>query len=247
MASTYTPENAITLARNFIHKINVDEVGPQICDMINSIIWRAFFWRWSVKAMTAIPLVDGQQDYPSTIPADFYRFRMPRIARTDQSPVLYREVDECKWIGVERSRKGGLNDIKDFTIQPEISGIRLMLPPLLTGTVTMEFQAEYQYVPTKITDANLKTAFLFPDHYYNVMIDGMWWKFYQFADDPRAGSITINREGQMQATGQIGIFIRSLGEMIGKEDIASGQEGMFPSDTIGWSKNVNPGLFGFTA
>src|SRR5215831_13504564 len=134
MASTYTPQDAIALAKNFIHGIPVDAVGFQLCDIVNSGIWRSFYWRWSIKSLTAVNLVNLQQDYPSVIPSDFYRFKMVRVTQTNVVPTEFREIDQKSYIATELSRSGTINDIKIYAIQSEISGIRLGLPPNINVT-----------------------------------------------------------------------------------------------------------------
>ena len=243
MASTYTPRDGIDFVKQFVHSIPLEKVGSQICDITNSVIWRAFFWRWSITDFTAVTCTNGTQDYSSVLPSDFYRFHVLLLARTDLSPVEYRELDEKEYIGKDVSATGSIDDIRIFSILPETSGIRLGMATGITGTVNIEIQGEYQKQPTKITDANLETALPFPDQYFNVFTEGMLYYCYRNSDDPRAGSSTTDSQGRKVYTGQLGVFMESLGEMMQKEDMSGGQTSRFPSDPIGWTRATNPGLF----
>lgn len=243
MASTYTPRDGIDFVRQFVHNIPLEKVGTQLCDITNAVISRAFFWRWSISDFTAVTCTDGAQDYSSVLPSDFYRFHVLLLARTDLTPIEYRELDEKEYIGKDVTRKGGVDDIRIFSILPETSGIRLEIATAISGTVNIEIQGEYQKQPTKITDANIETAFDFPDQYFNVFTEGLLYYCYRNSDDPRAGSATTNSEGRKVYSGQLGVFMEALGEMMQKEDISGGQTSRFPSDSIGWSRATNPGLF----
>jgi len=245
VASTYTPKDALDFVAQFVHKIPLDKVGTKLCDITNSVIWRAFFWRWSISDFTAVTCVNGQQDYPNAIPTDFYRFHVLLLARTDITPNEFRELDEKEYIGKEQSRLGGLNDIKIFSLLPEVAGIRLELPTNIQTPVTMQIQGEYQKQPTKITDASWETAFSFPDQYFGVYNEGLLYYCYKFSDDPRAGNIEVSSTGLKQYTGQLGAFMGALGEMMQKEDLSGGQTSRFPQDPYGWTRTSNPGLFGF--
>jgi hypothetical protein len=242
---TYTPEDALKLVQNFVHGIDLADVGPILIDQVQNIIWRKFFWRWSVKSFTPFSLSDGQQDYINVMPVDFFRFRQFRIVRTDITPVEHRELDQKAYLGVELSRQGGIDDIRTFSIQPELTGgIRLEKAPTITGDVTMELQGEYQYVPLTITQAQLKTPFIQPDIYFDVITEGLQWRIYKFTDDPRAGSVAVNREGAAQYSGQLGEFMNALNAMAQAEGVDQGQAAMFPADPIGWTRVSNPGIFG---
>lgn len=245
MASTYTPKDVQDLVTQFLHGIPLDKVFFQSCDMANSLIWRSFFWRWSIADFPAVTCLNDTQDYSNALPADFYRFRVCLLARTDLSPNEFRELDEKEYIGKELSRMGGLNDIKVFSILPETSGIRLELPTNISSPVTLQIQGEYQKQPTKITEGSIETAFAFPDQYFNVIVEGVKYYCYKLADDPRAGEVQVNIYGQRQYTGQLAQFMASLREMTEKEDISAGQTSRFPQDPIGWTRASNPGLFGF--
>jgi hypothetical protein len=245
MASTYTPADGIAVVKEFVHGIPLDTIGPMACDMVNSIMWRAYFWRWTIKSMTPVNLVNGQQDYIGTIPSDFHRIKAMRLARTDLSPVEYREINVLNYLAPELTMLGTVDNIRDVSIQAEIPGFRLARPPNIQSPITMQLQGEYQYLPTKITDGNLSIAFPFPDAYFNVFFEGLKWRIYKFADDPRAGTLQANREGVFQATGQLGEFVKALNDMTRSEDLGDGDLPIFPDSPMGWTRTANPGLFGY--
>ena len=247
MSSSYTPQDALDFAKSFVHGIPIDSIGPQAVDQANSVIWRAAFWRWTIKALTPFSLSNGVQDYSNKIPSDFYRWRLLQLVRTDVSPNQFRELNQKEYIGVELSRLGSIDTITSFCNQPELSGIRFELPPSISGTLTLQCQAQYQYEPTKIDSGQILTAFAFPDQYFNVIADGTLWRLYALSDDPRAGTVTTDNFGRKQYSGKLAEFMASLDNMKQAENTGYGETSFFPQDPLGgYTRGVNPGLFGYS-
>lgn len=242
--STYTPQAAIDLCRAFVHKIPVGDVSTQACDIVNSLIWNSHWWRWSFKNITPIALVDGQQDY-TPIPTDFYRIVYARVVRTDITPNEFRELTVINYLAPEITRKGGIETLKLIAFDPQDNVFRLDAAASIPSGVTINLQLTYQFQVARITNDKLTTAFVFPDQYFNVFVDGLKWKFYQLSDDPRAGEVRIDREGRKQYSGQLAIFFDSLMQMKNSEDMGEGQQNYFPNDPVGPARATNPGLFNY--
>lgn len=56
MASTYTPNDAITFAQNMVHGTPVSNISAAACDMANSFMWTFYPWGWSIASITATSL-----------------------------------------------------------------------------------------------------------------------------------------------------------------------------------------------
>ncbi|KKK59717.1 hypothetical protein LCGC14_3031610, partial [marine sediment metagenome] len=65
-----------------------------------------------------------------------------------------------------------------------------------------------------------------------VHVEGIKWKFYQLADDPRAGTVQVVNHNKIY-TGQLGIFHDALNDMKAQEDVGDALSFEFPSDPLG--------------
>lgn len=244
MAGSYSPKDAINLVQSFAHGIPVADVASMACDMVNSMIHVFYPWSWTVSTLTPITCVQGQQDYTPTN-TDILRPLILRLVRTDVTPNEARELALLANLPVELSRTGGIETI---TAAGYLSSgaIRLMYAASIGGSQVMQIQGFYQSVPTRITDANLTTPFAFPDRYFNVFIEGLKWQLYHLADEPRAGMMTYSKNGSMQRvyTGQLGLFMDSLLTAARTEDLAGGDEFMWPESPIGVGRSYWPGIYG---
>lgn len=238
----YTFGDVLNVVKEYVHQIPVDTVQVYACDQIASMIHVASPWRWTLAQITNIALVDGQQDYPS-VPADFYRMTGARIARTDISPIRLQPLKITKHIEPELQLKGSCESIQEVSYEPDYAAFRLDRSPSISGGIVYQLRGEYQQLPTKVTA--LSFTICPPDVYFNVFVEGLLWKFYQLADDPRAGSVGINRPGDKQTAGQYGVFRDALEEMKRLEDNNDGLQTRFPEEPLGWTRVGSPGLFGW--
>jgi hypothetical protein len=156
-----------------------------------------------------------------------------RLARTDLSPIKYTELFQKNHLGVELERKSGIDGIRNFSWEPEIAKIRLDYAASVGGTAVLALQGEYQKTPTAITQANVTTSLIQPDHYFNVFLAGVRWMFYDLADDPRAGTAQEITLGRRSFSGQLGVFMAMLDDMKRAEDFSDGEELNFPSEGYG--------------
>lgn len=231
MAITYTPSDALTLVRAYIKQIPIAEIDAQVADMVYAIIYRAAFWKGTLVQMPSITLVDGVQDYNA--PTEIFRMFRARISRTDISPVEYRECDVREFLPPELTIKGGIETIRAVSHEAGLGQLRLEHPPSIPAGVTFKLDGEYQINPVKITDANLTANTFIKDEYFDVLVEGIKWKLYQFADDPRAGGVVVDRRGNAQFTGQYAIFQAALQDMRRTEDAGLGVPLIFPAEPLG--------------
>ena len=242
-AATYTSQNAVDLVRKFVRDAPVTSLDSQVCDMVNSIMWTAYPWWWAQKALTAISCTDGVQDFAlASGNNDLHRLMQLRIARTDLTPDVYNDnITIRTWLAPDLTATA-MGNIRAASYDGINDKIRLERAINVPSGETIVIQGEYWYKPTVIADGQLSTALPFPNRYFNVYVEGIKWKFFQFLNDPRAGTAQMDKRGERVYTGQLGIFMDALYEMKIAEDY--GDEGAeFPDDPIG-ARDVGVGFYG---
>lgn len=238
--AAYLVSDGITWAQNICVGVPVSTIQVSAADMVNSIIWTAYPWRWSMKAITAIPLVDGTQDY-TFAPADYFRLTAARTVRTDTTPDEYCEVVVLRNLAPDLSKGGFRAGLTSIAYMPAITKLRLNQAASVGSGQTLEIQGEYQYQPTKITATS--AGFPFPDQYFQVFCHGLLWQFMMLAKDSRQGTAQSNGKGGVIYTGQMGVFYDALMAMREAEDWGAGDQ-IFPSDPLGAGHFVFSGIYG---
>lgn len=245
MASTYTPNAAIAYCKSMVKAIPIDQIAATACDMVNSMLWTFYPWRWSKSSLTPITCSDGVQDY---VPTDTNILRPValRLVRTDVTPNEYRELGLLANLSPELTRTGGLETIRAAGWYPAGNFIRLALAASVSSPQVLQIQGEYQTTPTKITQPGLNTVFAFPDHFFMVFVAGLLWQCYVLSDDPRAGAVQYQKNGtQMKVyTGQLGLFMDLMLQMARTEDLGAGDEFQWPDNPLGVGRSYWPGLYG---
>jgi len=227
---TYKWSDAVATATQMVHSIPTAPLQLFAADQINSIIWKTFPWRWTLNALTPITLVNGQQDY-TPVPTDFWRWINPRLVRTDITPNINQPLKTAKHLEVEVQRQGGILTIQTVSYEPTVNSFRLDVTPQISGTITAQLAGDYQQLPIKLDSVN--DLIPFPDSYFGVALEGILWMLYRLADDPRAGGVSINRPGERQEQGQLGVFQNALEDMKRNEDIADDMSTRFPEGAMG--------------
>lgn len=237
----YKWTDVFAVVKELVHQIPVQVIQIYVADIINSIVWLYFPWRWTLFEITPVTLINGTQDYGGGVPVDFQRLIDARIVRTDVTPFQNQPIKIAKHLEVELQRQGSINSIQAVSYEPSVPAFRLDCPPSISGTMAYELRADYQVIPTKITDLN--TPICPPDKYFNVLVEGVLWQIYRLADDPRTGTTSINRPGDKTTQGQYAVFRDVLEEMRRQEDLSEGIDSRFPEDPIGWTRWANPGVY----
>jgi len=198
-----------------------------------------------VSSLTAIPLVDGTQDYtPSN--TNILRPLKMRMVRTDISPNEFEDLAILANLPPDLSRKLGFRTIKNLGWFGSQSVFRLETAVNISGTTTLQLQGEYQSVPVKITTSTMTTVLPEPDYYFGVFVEAVKYYAMALSDDPRAGGINVQRNGHAQKayTGQFGMFMDAMLTMARTEDLGSGDQWRWPESGFGVGQATNPGLFG---
>jgi hypothetical protein len=208
----------------------VSTIQVAAADQINAIIWNAYPWRWSQKAITPISLVDGTQDY-SFAPSDLFRLVQIRLVDTLANPHVYDELTVLRNLYPDLTKASFRGGLKNAAYVPATSKVRLNQAAAVPTGNTYEIQGEYQYQPTKITATS--ATFPFPDQYFMVFNAGLLWQFFMLSKDDRAGNVQFTKNGAVY-TGQMGVFFDALMAMREAEDWGAGDT-IFPADPLGIS------------
>lgn len=235
-AGSYSPSDAITQCKVFTGNLPTTVTQYIACDAVQSIIWTLFPWNWTVNTLTNISLVDGRQDYSHT-QTDFYRFVNLELNKTSNTPNVVRALSQKQHLSQELVTTGGIDTIRFFSWEPNISKIRLDYPASVPSGTTIVIQGDYQYLPTKITSLNFSTPLNLPDVYFPVFVAGVLWQLYKLNNDSRAGTAQVVR-GEKVYTGALGEFHDLLLQMKAAEDFSDGEDLVFPGGgTLGEGRN----------
>lgn len=240
--AAYQWADAVTYVKPFVKSIPTLPLDVTACDTLNALIWRFWFWKWTITSLTAIPAVNGTQDY-SVSNADFYRLWRARLTRTDITPNTVREKDVLGFLSPNVEQLMSMDSIQAVSYIDAISKIRLDAAASVPTGTTWQIDGDYQKKPTKITST--ASDIPFADLYFDVALEGLKWKYYQLADDQRAGSQQTDGHGHTAYTGQLGIFMNLLDSMARAEGAGYGDSQRFPSESLGVGRGRNPGLFGW--
>jgi hypothetical protein len=243
MPSTYTPADTLALCSGYIRQMSIPATVTTI--MLDQVA-SGFHtyqpdWVWTTFALTPITLVDGTQDYSPGVADGIYRLLHLRINRTDITPNQSRPIDIVEHLEPDLGTKGNQETIKCATYLSQTNKIRLETAVGLSGATTLTLEGEYQIVPTKITAARLNIAYTFPDHYIDVMTEGLLYKLYKYTDDDRAGIVQVDKFGNRTYTGQLAVWMSEMQKCAEKEDVGSGQAQRFPETPLGVMRGGYPG------
>lgn len=235
MPFTYSWRNLIDLTKEFGHGIPTTAIEAQCADFVSSRMWTYYPWRWTLTNISPnTPLVDAQQDY--TAPTNFYRWGRVRIVRTDTTPdQAYTPLDPVEQLEPEYTSVG-LEQIRQISLDYPTGLVRLNAPPSIATGVVAVLHGDFQMNPVKLTSANLTTNIWFPDQYAPVAMEGITYYIYRLTDDTRAGNMVIApKTGQVQYTGQLGVFMDALVAMAVAEETGE-TPSMFPANPLGAGK-----------
>jgi hypothetical protein len=208
--AAYQPADAITHVKALIKSMAIDTADSgnlkyRLVDFVSSLVWTAAPWSWTLGEITAVTLVASTQDYTITDPADFLYLHMPEILDGDQ----INELKTVAFLPTNTSQTGNPSRIAHLT-----NKVRLFPTPR-TNYAGKTLLLPYKKVPPKVTVSNYSTAgaLVLPDAYFPVIEAGVQWLAYQYADDQRAGTATVDQDGKTQWTQQAGIFFGLINEM----------------------------------
>ena len=242
--AAYTWQNAIDHVAKYIKGVPTTAIDAVAADTVDNIIWKFWFWKWSMKSLTSIAWVDGTQDY-TIANSDFFRLYRVRFTRTDVTPNIVREKNVTNFLSPNLEQKGTIDSILAVSYNYEVGKLRLDKSASLPSGVTVNIDGDYQFQKTKITSTS--ASIVFPDYHFEVAIEGIKWKYYQLIGDPKAGTLQMDKTSrQVVYTGQLGIFYSALQAMAEAEGTGQGDSARFPDDPLGSARVSNPGLFAWS-
>ena len=231
MPNTYTPIDAFDIAKLSVRNFPLEDIKHRAFDIINSTMWTTYPWRWARQNLTAIALVNDQQDYSmaSADSAVYLKLLNARITRTDLTRNQIYPLIPTSFLQVDPHPQG-TNTIEYISYVQVDDTFRLNVPVQINSPQTSQIDGEIHITPTKQTSSTENTAFDFPDHYFDVFVQGLKWYFFDISEDDRAGTVRIDRRGERIYTGQLGVFHDALQEMIRAEDIADAAGHIHPME-----------------
>lgn len=207
--SLYSPTDAISYAKIMVKSMPIDTTGSwryYATDFISSLLWTAAPWKWTIGTLATINVVAATTDYAVTPPADFLYLNKANVSDGNLT-------NELKIVSALPATITQIGNPSQVAYLDATNTVRVSPKPTTgyTQTLTMLYKKQ----PPKITAANYGTngALVMPDAYYPIFTAGVLWLAYQYADDSRAGSCTVDGEGKRQYTGQLGIFQGMIAEM----------------------------------
>lgn len=241
--ATYTWQDAINFVGKYVKGVPTSALDATAADTVDATIWRAWFWKWSMKNLTPILLVNNTQDY-TIADSDFYRLYRGRLRRTDTSPVTVREKSVVNFLSPNLEQTGSIETIGSISYNYELGKLRLDKAASVPSGVAVQIEGDYQFKQTKITSPT--TAIVFPEYYFDVAIEGIKWKYYQLVGDAKAGTMQMDKHGNRVYTGQLGIFRDAVKAMAEAEGMGQGDAQRFPDDPLGVGRITSPGLFAWS-
>jgi hypothetical protein len=239
MASTYTWANLLTFVKPYVRDMPTSTIDVQACDRVNRIMWKHYFWNWSIADLTSISLTNAVQDY-TIADSDFYRIYRVRVTQTNTTTNRSDEKQILEFLPPELELQGSLYDFRTVSII-KTTTVRLDRAAEITGTVALQIDGEYQTVPTKITATS--DVIVFSDDYADVASEGLKWAYMVLRGDDRGGGIVYDKRGMKQYTGQYAVFMGMLDDAAQAEDFGNANAIRFPDNPLGATRASGPGLF----
>lgn len=215
MAATKTPYDAFGYIKSYLKNMPLEDVGPELLDEVNKILWMAAPWRWTLGSLPATTVTSDTQNYTITTPNDFLFLFDGYIADGDK---VFRNLQ------IEPTLPSDVKVVGDISrISYQGSNLYRTFPK--TGTVrtspAQQFILRYKKVAPVITNRTQYTAgFLeMDDEWFWVFSSGVLWKSYQWGDDSRAGGVTLSSNGQAQYSGALGAFRDGIRIMAEREKL----------------------------
>lgn len=211
----YAAADALSFAKEMVKYQPFDraDLNPQALDMAAKMFWMYAPWRWTIGTLAPIAITGGV-DYAVTPPADFLYLQQAWIADGDKTITL----DILPSLPEDPHIKGVPRMVSFVPDTPD-SFVRLYPEPLPSSTKYL--QLHYKKAHTEINGANVATAGAlgFPDEWFPVFQELVLYYAYLYADDDRAGSVTLLPNRQSQYTGQLGKALALMEDMKLREDL----------------------------
>ena len=205
-----TPAEAVAWAKIMVKNMPFDTATFKsvMCDKVMGHIWQMAPWVWSVAPLEVVDLAANVSEYTLvTPPNDLLYLLTANVA--DSAGNLGEDLKVVSKLPSTITQVGPPSQVA----YEGTSKIRVFPKPP-TG-YSKKLVSLYKKTRTPITDANIaNNASLSgtPDEWFHVFMEGVLWQAYLYGDDPRAGS-AVTAGGQIQYSGQLGVFMSAIEEM----------------------------------
>lgn len=209
------PSDALAYAKRFIGSLPMDDTVllARLLDDAHKKFWMADNWPWTVGTIEAVTLVNNTQDYSlASTPSDLAFLTHSRLVTSDTD----QTSNDLKIASVLHStsiQKGPVRRVAYIAGSPG----KLRVFPVPTSYPSLPtLLTYYKKTPTAVTAGNYTSDYLstfgVPLHWFQVYQEIVLLKAYNFARDPRGGSVTFV-EGKSQFTGQYGVVESAIAEV----------------------------------
>lgn len=212
MASTLRPIDAIEYAKRFVKDMPLEDVQWRILDDVSKYLWMAAPWRWTLGLVGQILMLNGQQDYTLAVPADFL-YPIYAYYGDGTSPNMYLEIEP-------KLASTVIQQGNPTRLSYEGSNTWRLYPnPVISGTKVINIF--YKKIAPVLTPKNIydQNVLILDDEWFWVYEEGVLWKAYLYADDPRAGSAQMDSRGQWQYSGKRADFESAIQKMREREKL----------------------------
>ena len=218
MSSTYTAYDAFEYAERFISGQDLDRFLPRILDDVHRILWMYAPWRWTLDLFPQFSLVSNTQDYTVTLPSDFLFLQEAKIA--DGKNIIHLHCG-ATFPATVNLISGAPSQISIQTVGSN-SVARIFPCPgqFPVGATAQKLIAIYKKNAPKVDRETAQEAgyILLPDEYFWVYLEGVLWRAMKWAQDPRAGSVTV-QDDKIVYTGQLAEFQAAMLQMADMEKL----------------------------
>ena len=221
MASVRVPYDAIILNKPFIKGMEtVESVAARILDNAVKEFWMESPWRWTLGALETVTLVANTQDYsltsPSTGPTDFLYVVQ---AYTTDGVGPTRDLEIVPVLPVDANLLGQPSKIAFIAGSPAKIRVHPVPGALINTTKIISiYKKTAPYVDRSTMYSTMTSLGLPEDEWFHVYCDLVLYHLYKYADDQRAGGVTMTPNGP-QYTGQLGTYKAKVWEMTQREKL----------------------------
>lgn len=217
--------NAVKYIKNYGGTQTLDSLDLRAMNAANRQFHLAAPWSWSVGALEEVTLANGTQDYALVSgPTDYLRLSQVRqfvngkftgtMAVAGNLPATTVSVSAPTQVSMFDN--GGTYT---YRVWPKPAGMLLGKEITLIG--------DYKKTTTAITSGNKSTAdiLLFPDEYYYIYELLVLHYAMLYANDNRAGTVSIDVRGRSEASGIIGHAMNEINILRQQEPLSRTPEG----------------------
>lgn len=242
--ATLTYGDALSVATKQLSRGIQDDFGHLICNLSVNDIWMKYDWRESLAVLPPFYLIPNEQDHgapAAAVPPDFFGLRWAEIVRQSTVPPMRQELQVIRDLKLTHIRYIP----HAICYEPSKNCFRLFnRVPENIGNPEYMIEGKYKIRPTKITAANITTAFLpFDDTYFHVWVEMMKYHGMNILGDPRAGEVSY-ANGTFTYSGQCAKAHMALDAMAGTEGLELGDPVIAPNEPLVTNGPYRPNMFG---